>query len=88
MGRHKRECYLPFSQITFYRTGQVPQTGSFFEVISGAFVTKLVGSLVILRTHQPDNFWLKAGQFWNIPTMSVTLLTFQPEIFWLKALQP
>ena len=87
MGRHNREVALPARSIRHHGTGQVPQTGSFPEVISGALNTKLVGRLVILLTHQPDRFWLKIVQPENMLAMLITLLTFQLEISWLKELQ-
>ena len=70
--------------------GQVPQTGMFSCSSAESSVTKLLGSDVILLTHQPDKSWLKAEEYpktvcvENIPSMLTTLETSQSPISWLN----
>ena len=61
----------------------LPQIG-LFAFVSGEDILKLLGSELILKTHQPDKFWLKVVASLNIPYILVTLLTSQAPISWLN----
>ena len=61
-----------------HQGGQVPQTGLELARVQAVVPeSKPDGAVVILVTHQPERFWLKAGASKNIEAMTVASLVSQ-----------